>query len=101
MASLITQAQRLLPEAVAQARDQELTWDEIGQLLGVSGSTDRTPLPTHHPRTHQELNPCPPRRPFPPQLPSPQTRAAPQPMSRLTEGHPKGLALTPARISAP
>ena len=39
LASLLTQTQRLLPEAVAQARDQELTWDEIGQLLGLSGST--------------------------------------------------------------
>jgi NAD dependent epimerase/dehydratase family enzyme len=39
LASLLTQAQRLLPEAVAQARDQELTWDEIGQLLGLSAST--------------------------------------------------------------
>lgn len=39
LASLITQAQQLLPDAVAHARDQELTWDEIGQLLGVSGPT--------------------------------------------------------------
>lgn len=39
LASLIAQAQRLLPDAVAQARDQELTWDEIGQLLGLSGPT--------------------------------------------------------------
>jgi hypothetical protein len=33
------EAQRLLPDAVAQARDQELTRQEIGQLLGLSGST--------------------------------------------------------------
>jgi len=39
LASLLLQAQRLLPDAVALARDQELTWDEIGQLLGISGST--------------------------------------------------------------
>ena len=39
LASLIAQAQRLLPDAIDQARDQELTWDEIGLLLGVSGST--------------------------------------------------------------
>jgi len=39
LASLLLQAQRLLPDAVAQARDQELTWDEIGQLLGLTGST--------------------------------------------------------------
>jgi len=39
LASLLLQAQQLLPEAVADARDQELSWDEIGQLLGVSAST--------------------------------------------------------------
>jgi hypothetical protein len=39
LASLLVQAQRLIPDAVAQARDQELTWEEIGQLLGLSGST--------------------------------------------------------------
>ena len=39
LASLIAHAQRLLPDAVAQARDQELTWDQIGQLLGLSGAT--------------------------------------------------------------
>ena len=39
LASLLLHAQRQLPDAVAQARDQELTWDQIGQLLGLSGST--------------------------------------------------------------
>ena len=39
LASLLTQAQQLLPDAVAQARDQDLTWNEIGQLLGLSAST--------------------------------------------------------------
>ena len=39
LASLIAHAQQLLPTAVAQARDQDLTWDQIGQLLGISGST--------------------------------------------------------------
>jgi len=39
LASLLAQAQRLPPDAVAQARDQDLTWDQIGQLLGLSGST--------------------------------------------------------------
>lgn len=37
LASLHQQAQALLPEAVAQARDQSLTWDQIGQLLGLTG----------------------------------------------------------------
>ena len=39
LASLHAQAQRLLPRAVAQARDQDLNWEEIGQLLGVSAAT--------------------------------------------------------------
>lgn len=37
LASLLKQAQLMLPEAVAQARDQDLTWDQIGQLLGLTG----------------------------------------------------------------
>ena len=36
LTSLLAQGRRQLPEAVAQARDQGLTWHEIGQLLGVS-----------------------------------------------------------------
>ena len=39
LASLLAQGQVLLPGAVAQARDQDLTWDQIGELLGVTGST--------------------------------------------------------------
>ena len=38
LASLLKQAQMMLPETVAQARDQDLTWDQIGQLLGLTGS---------------------------------------------------------------
>ncbi len=37
LASLLAQAQALLPEAVTRARDQDLTWDQIGQLLGLTG----------------------------------------------------------------
>jgi len=37
LASLLKQGQALLPHAVAQARDQDLTWDQIGQLLGLTG----------------------------------------------------------------
>jgi hypothetical protein len=37
LASLLAQAQVLLPGAVTQARDQDLTWDQIGELLGVTG----------------------------------------------------------------
>lgn len=36
LASLIAQAHQTLHEAVAEARDQEHTWTEIGQLLGIS-----------------------------------------------------------------
>jgi hypothetical protein len=37
LASLLAQGNALLPHAVAQARDQDLTWDQIGQLLGLTG----------------------------------------------------------------
>jgi hypothetical protein len=36
LASLITQAERLLPEAIHDARDQDYTWTQIGQLLDLS-----------------------------------------------------------------
>jgi hypothetical protein len=39
LASLITQAQQLLPQAVLDARDQELTWAQIGELLGTTPAT--------------------------------------------------------------
>jgi hypothetical protein len=39
LASLITQAQHLLPQAVHDARDQELTWAQIGELLGTTATT--------------------------------------------------------------
>jgi hypothetical protein len=39
LASLLAHAHQLLPDAVAQARDQDLIWDEIGELLGLTGST--------------------------------------------------------------
>jgi hypothetical protein len=39
LASLLKQGQELLPAAVAQARDQDLTWDQIGALLGLTCST--------------------------------------------------------------
>jgi hypothetical protein len=39
LASLIAQAQQLLPEAVHHARDQELTWAQIGELLGTTAAT--------------------------------------------------------------
>jgi hypothetical protein len=36
LTSLIHQAEQLLPTAVADGRDQGLTWKEIGQLLNTS-----------------------------------------------------------------
>jgi hypothetical protein len=39
LASLIAQAQQLLPRAVHDARDQELTWAQIGELLGTTAAT--------------------------------------------------------------
>jgi hypothetical protein len=39
LASLIAQAQQLLPRAVHDARDQELTWTQIGELLGTTAAT--------------------------------------------------------------
>jgi hypothetical protein len=39
LASLITQAQELLPQAIHDARDQELTWAQVGELLGTTAAT--------------------------------------------------------------
>jgi hypothetical protein len=39
LASLIAQAQQLLHQAVRDARDQELTWAQIGELLGTTAAT--------------------------------------------------------------
>jgi hypothetical protein len=39
LASLIAQAEQLLPRAVHDARDQELTWAQIGELLGTTAAT--------------------------------------------------------------
>jgi hypothetical protein len=38
LASLIAQAGQLLPQAVHDARDQELTWAQIGELLGATAA---------------------------------------------------------------
>jgi hypothetical protein len=39
LASLIAQAEQLLPGAVRDARDQELTWTQIGELLNTTAAT--------------------------------------------------------------
>jgi hypothetical protein len=44
--SLIAQAEQLLPRAVHDARDQELTWTQIGEFLtSTTAVTAGTPLP--------------------------------------------------------
>jgi NAD dependent epimerase/dehydratase family enzyme len=39
LASLIAQAQQMIPAAISQARDQGHTWAEIGQLLNLAPAT--------------------------------------------------------------
>ena len=39
LASLTAQAQQLLPQAIHDARDQELTWAQISELLGTTAAT--------------------------------------------------------------
>jgi hypothetical protein len=39
LASLIAQAEQLLPDAVHDARDQELTWTQIGEFPGTTAAT--------------------------------------------------------------
>jgi hypothetical protein len=39
LASLIAQAQQMIPDAIHEARDQGHTWAEIGQLLNLSPAT--------------------------------------------------------------
>jgi hypothetical protein len=36
LASIVCETQRRLPEAVARARDQQCSWAEIGDLVGVT-----------------------------------------------------------------
>jgi hypothetical protein len=39
LTSLIAQAEQLLPQAVHDARDQQLTWTQIGELTGTTPAT--------------------------------------------------------------
>jgi len=43
--SFIARTQQLLPQAVRDARDQELTWTQIGELPGTTARLGGTPLP--------------------------------------------------------
>jgi len=55
MTSLIAQAQQLLPQAVHDARDQELTWAQIGELLGTNPHHSRPTLPEPAMNDHASL----------------------------------------------
>jgi hypothetical protein len=48
LANLITQAEQLLPQAVHDARDQELTWAQIGELLGTTPPQQPAATGTSH-----------------------------------------------------
>jgi hypothetical protein len=50
LAGLLAQAHALLPEAIHAARDHDLTWTEIGQLLGLTAETAATD------HTHDQLD---------------------------------------------
>ncbi len=39
LASLIAQAEQLLPQAIRDARDQELSWTQISELLNTTATT--------------------------------------------------------------
>ena len=39
LVSLLAQTESLLPDAVHDARDQQFTWHQIGQLLNTSPAT--------------------------------------------------------------
>ena len=52
LASLPGQIQAWLPDAVADARDQDYRWDEIASLLGVPTGTARRRY-THHVTTRE------------------------------------------------
>jgi hypothetical protein len=47
LASLINQADALIPDAVADARHQDFSWSEIGQELGVTTKTARRRYGAH------------------------------------------------------
>jgi hypothetical protein len=52
LASLAAQIQAWLPDAVADARDQDYRWDEIAQLLGIPAGTARRRF-NHHAVTRE------------------------------------------------
>ena len=51
LASLTAQAEQLLPQAVHDARDQELIWTQIGELLNTTTTTTATTTAARRYRT--------------------------------------------------
>jgi hypothetical protein len=49
LCSLIAQADDLLPDAVSDARDQDLRWSDIARQLGVNPDIARQRYPRHQP----------------------------------------------------
>jgi hypothetical protein len=47
LASLSAQIQQWLPDAVADARDQEYSWSEVARLIGVTTATARRRFAEH------------------------------------------------------
>ena len=57
LASLIAQTQALLPDAVADARDQDYPWAHIAAQLGVTADTARRRYAPHHRTRSLPLDP--------------------------------------------
>lgn len=57
LSSLIAQAQQRLPRAVADARDQDCSWAEIADLLGVTRASAWQRFAGRTPANRTPLNP--------------------------------------------
>ena len=57
LATLIAQAEALLPDAVADARDQDHPWDDIAAQLGITVDTARRRYSRHHRTRSAPLDP--------------------------------------------
>jgi 2-keto-4-pentenoate hydratase len=57
LATLIAQAEAVLPDAVADARDQDHPWDDIAAQLGITVNTARRRYSRHHQTRSMPLDP--------------------------------------------
>ena len=57
LATLIAQANALLPDAVADARDQDHPWSDIAQQLGITADTARHRYSRHHRTRRPPIDP--------------------------------------------